>query len=361
MRRAALFAGVLLAGACTACTSHSELRITAVGRFDFEGGASEDPRFVAEELSGLAAIDDSTFLAISDEHSVVHRLRIDVDRSTGAVLAATFTGRIPLAAPAQAGAPADGEGVIVDPAAGTMCVSFESAGPEIIGPAVARYGLEDGRLIDVVTTATAPGLRVFEAMRGNRGFESLTRAPDDGTLWTATEEALTCDGAGPSDSTGTIVRLQKLDAALNPLAQYAYEADPLAGRIVFPPMLRGSDVSGVADLLALPGGRLLVLERMFAAEPGGLPFNRIRIYEVGFDGATDVSQGDLAAGLAGHAFRPVRKRLLVEQVFPLSNSNFEGIALGPRLENGDYSLLLIADNHSGTQHALLAMRLAGVE
>jgi hypothetical protein len=243
----------VFASLCAACTSHSELRIAPVGRFEFEGGGSEDPGLVGEELSGLAALDDSTYLAISDQHNVVHRLRITVDRGSGAVQSVRFDGMIPLSAPPAGAAPEDGEGIVVDPATGTICIAFESAGGDVTGPALARYGLEDGRVRSVVTTGTAPGLRVFAAMRQNRGFESLTQAPDDGTFWTASEEALTCDGASPSDTTGTLVRLQKLNAALEPLAQYAYETDPLAGWITFPPMLRGREASGVSDLLALPG------------------------------------------------------------------------------------------------------------
>jgi hypothetical protein len=152
-----------------------------------------------------------------------------------------------------------------------------------------------------------------------------------------------------------------MDGAFRPLAQYAYEADPITGPITFPPMLRGRQLSGVSDLLALGDGTLLVLEREFGASKDGVPANRIRIYQADWKGATDVSKGEFAAGLSGRAFRPVKKKRLAEIAFPLSNSNFEGIALGPRLENGDWSLILIADNHSGTQQALFALRLNGLK
>jgi hypothetical protein len=358
--RAFLFAfvAITLASLGAACASHSELRMTPVGRFDFEGGASDDPARVAEELSGLAPLGGDRYLAISDEHACVHRLRIEVDPESGAIRSAAFEASIPLED--EAGGPTDREGIAVDSAAGEMWISTESAGTGIPGPAIVAYGLGDGRFIRKVVARDDPGLRVFASMRDNRGFESLTRAAD-GTTWTACEEALETDGALPSDSTGSVVRLQKLDSALRPLAQYAYETDPYTAAITFPPMLRGREASGIADLLALPGGRLLVLERMFAAEPGGLPLNRIRIYEADLTSATDVSKGAAAEGLAGHARRPLRKRRLADLAFPLSNSNFEGIALGPVLANGDRSVILIADNHAGTQQALYALRLAGLE
>ena len=49
-------------------------------------------------------------------------------------------------------------------------------------------------------------------------------------------------------------------------------------------------ISGVVDLLGLSGGALLVLERAVVGGPADEPTVRIRIYEVDFAGATDVSR-----------------------------------------------------------------------
>lgn len=360
-------AGLVLAAALLgACTSHSELRVTPVGRFDFEGGGNDDPALVAEELSGLARLRGDTYVAVSDEHACVHLLRIDVDPATGAILGAAFEGTIPLrdrtGFPLDDGhGPADREGVVADTAAGLLWIAHESLGPNAGLPGIAAHRLDSGFHELTVSPAAEPGLSVFTKMRDNRGFESLTRSPDGSEAWTASEEALTVDGPASSETQGTLVRLQRMDGAFRPLAQYAYEADPITGPITFPPMLRGRQLSGVSDLLALGDGTLLVLEREFGASKEGVPANRIRIYQADWKGATDVSKGEFAAGLSGRAFRPVKKKRLAEIAFPLSNSNFEGIALGPRLENGDWSLILIADNHSGTQQALFALRLNGLK
>jgi Esterase-like activity of phytase len=108
------------------------------------------------------------------------------------------------------------------------------------------------------------------------------------------------------------VRLQRFDGLLAPAGQWAYLTDP-------------SD--GVVDLLALPDGNLLALERAFrVGSPQGY---RNRIYLIDFAEATDVSDiPDLDAG----GFTSVKKTLLWERnLGSTSTHDFEGIALGPIL------------------------------
>ena len=169
------------------------------------------------------------------------------------------------------------------------------------------------------------------------------------------------DGPPASQSAGGVVRLQKLDDAMHPLAQYAYEVDPYLMRITSPFFLARSDVSGLSEILALEDGRLLALERSFAGDSTGSAGFRNRLYLVDVKGATDVSQGELASGLAGRAYTPARKSLLWELSSGFTNSNFEGMTFGGRLANGDRLLILIADNDTGRSEALYALRLAGLK
>ncbi len=84
-----------------------------------------------------------------------------------------------------------------------------------------------------------------------------------------------------------------------------------------------------------------------------------RLYDVAdLDDATDVSAPEFRTGLAGRTdFTPAAKRLLFERRFGLPVSNFEGMALGPRLANGQRSLLLIVDNGGGTWQSIYALGL----
>jgi hypothetical protein len=204
-----------------------------------------------------------------------------------------------------------------------------------------------------------PDLRIYDQIRRNLGFESLAREPGSGFFWTANEEALHVDGRRATGTHGTVVRLQRLDDALRPVAQYGYVTDPLPGPRPQGRRLRWA--SGVVELIALPGGRLLALERaLVEMEPAVGPV-RIRLYEIDLNRAERLGDEALTTGLDDRSYTPVPKSLLISLEFAIeSNSNFEGMTLGPHLANGDHSLLLIADNGGGTDQSLYALRISGL-
>lgn len=152
-------------------------------------------------------------------------------------------------------------------------------------------------------------------------------------------------GSGSSSSGG---------ANFSALGQWAYRTDSISGTPTFG---AGSIRSGLVDLLALPTGGVLALEREF----GGaslVPDFRSRIYELDFTGSTDVTSfSSLNAG----GFTSVGKTLLWQGDF--ASTNFEGMTLGPEIDNGAYSLLLISDNGSGAngqRQDLYSFTLQGV-
>ncbi len=346
------------------------LGVSEVGRFDFTGGDSPDPRQVAEGLSGIVRVAGDQYLAVSDLHAHLHRLAIEVDPTTGQILSARFGTPLPLTDSLGFDFPEpdqgmDREGIIYDPSTGSVWIANERTGSDTTMPSIAQHSLETGEMTDIVIASRQSPLYVFSNIRTNLGFESLTRRPDGSEIWTANEQSLTVDGGPPTASEGAVVRLQRFDGALRPMAQYAYVTAPLSATT--PSRIIQWGISGVVDLLALSGGALLVLERAVVGGPAGEPTVRIRIYEVDFAGATDVSRRPLASGLldAAEPYIPVQKRLLIELTGGLrrdtgSNFNFEGLALGPRLENGDHSLILVADNATGTSQTLYALRLSGL-
>ena len=62
--------------------------------------------------------------------------------------------------------------------------------------------------------------------------------------------------------------------------------------------------------------------------------------------------------MADQDIKPVSKTLLHE--FNAGSANFEGITLGPRLDNGDYALVLVSDDGGGglNPQKLLSLRIA---
>ena len=208
-------------------------------------------------------------------------------------------------------------------------------------PQVHHHRLSDGALLE-----SLPVPSVFRAMRLNRGFESCTFSRYRKGIWVANEEALTVDGPESSTTNVTVVRLLRFDnsgAQPLPAEQFAYEVEPVHA---------GADnnfaVSGLVDLVALPGGGLLALERSFNLVAA--PF-LTRIFEVDFEGATDVSG---FPALDGATYTPVTKRLL----WSGNLGNLEGLALGPVLEGGGWALLGVVDDGDAlNENTLVAFRL----
>jgi hypothetical protein len=328
--------------AITVATSslQAQISITSVGKYDISGVPAEQ-----EGLSGLTYAGGNQYYAAEDSGGRLHSLTINVNLADGTITGtptdnsqAILLGRDDMEAVAYAGA-------------NQVYVTDET------GPIIAKYNVSGGNSL---TTLAVPD--VFTAYRTNKSLESLTIQAGGLAMWTAHEEALsgtttlgtTIDDGGISSGTyGTIVRLQKFDSNLNPAGQWAYQVDPHAGIPA-----AGTPASGVSDLCALPDGTLLVLER----EIGGyFPSFRNRIYKVDFTNATDVSGDHTLYDLPTSEM--VSKTLLWEDNFGLDN-NFEGLCLGPKLANGDYSLLMISDGDQADPinpgESIYALRLSGL-
>jgi hypothetical protein len=339
------------------------IRAVPVHRFDFESASSEDPSLTPEELSGIVWVGGDDYLAVGDAHATVHRLTIRIDGSTGAVRSATMGAPIPLFDESGSRIPEpamaeDREGIAYDTERSEVWIADEQTGSDRRWPSIARHRLSDGRMTGLLRCDADSTLAVFEQVRPNRGFESLARAPDDGSVWTANEDALRIDGPPAGERSGAVVRLLKLDRDLRPVAQFAYPIDSYSGRIRNPAIVAGKEINGLSELIALPGGRLLALERSFAGYRGGNASLRSRLYLVDVTGATDISGGAFRSGLVGRSYVPARKVLLWQENWGLTNSNFEGMTLGPELSDGSRVLILIADNNAGSSQALFTLRLA---
>ncbi|MDB4934741.1 MAG: hypothetical protein JWP87_1713 [Labilithrix sp.] len=183
----------------------------------------------------------------------------------------------------------------------------------------------------------------FAKARENKSIESLTLSPDGGHLFTTTEEALSCDGEKASAALGTRLRFLRMTRTGGDAEEHAYATDPS-------PHDRGD--YGVADLAALSSDDLLVLERGWARGAG----NTARIYRVSLaDPITSclanpaladdapVLQKQLVVDLAKVAARglPATRQ---KQDAPLLD-NYEGLAIGPVLPDGRWSLILVSDDN----------------
>jgi hypothetical protein len=274
------------------------------------------------DLSGLAWAGGDAFFAVSDKRAALLPVTLRIDRATGAIANGEFGAPIPVPTKRL-----DFEGVAYVAATRRFYVTTEKPP----GALSFRAGDREVRAL--------PLPPIFAQARDGLAMESLTWSAETKCFWTANEEALAKDGPVSNAEAGTLVRLLQLDADFRPRAQYAWRTEPAAMRL-------GSG-SGVSDLLALPDGTLLVLERGFAGF--GLV---VRLYAADLAAATDVSR---LAALEGATFTSARKTLLFAE--PTGFVNYEGLALGPALDDGSRSLILVADSHGGPAHFFLPLKI----
>jgi len=305
----AVFAAPLASG-CTAQT----LAITARGGVDLATSATDQhgQTFTVTGLSGIAWAGGTSYVAVMDNSNKLAFLTIELSPN-GSITHAAITGGLSLSESR------DFEDIALE-SDGVVLLAEEGT------PQLRRYSLSDGAALGPL-----PVPAIFLNRRDNFGFESLSRHAPTGELWTANEEALNTDGPISTASAGTVVRLLKYvprPSGLMPAAQFAYQTQPFHGFAI------SGSRSGVSQVLVLPSGRVLVLERSLAL--GATAFQS-RLYEVNFTGATDISA--LPSANAPSVTR-VTKTLL----YSGNQNNLEGLTLGPRLSEDSWALIGIIDD-----------------
>lgn len=257
-------------------------------------------------ISGVVALPGSSdLLAVSDDrdNSRIFRLRLEQEPFRVVPL-----GVLPLQLTGGAPRMMDPEGIALT-GEGNILVSSEGILEQEprIPPSISEF-TPDGRFVRQlpVPSRFIPNERgpLTTGVRTNAGFESLTVTPDGQYLFTANELPLAQDG---SDSVGgiRILRYALTSRGYEPDKEFAYRIAPL-GELPFTPLFA---VNGVVELLASSATELLALERGFAQAPQGqTSLNRIRIFRVALDKATDVSRIERLGTNGGYA--PASKLLV---------------------------------------------------
>jgi hypothetical protein len=339
--RGALLALALAAGSCAphALAPPSELvSLLGSGPLIVPFGAKAGG-FRVGGLSAIARAADGTWLAVVDNEGEtparVFRLAFTVSESgvappPGKTALQVPVAAIPLVDPEGKsfdGKNLDAEGLVLEPS-GEMLIASE------IEPSIREFS-PGGKMLRSLPVPDLFLARAGRGVRSNLGFESLTLAPGGDALWTANERALQQDA--PDDvkrpSPVRLLRYERRGGGFVPGAQFVYPVEPIRTTgLAF-------QVRGLSELLALPDGDLLALERELVEGRGF----KVQIYRVSLAGATDVSGME---SLAGAGYVPVRKTL----VFDFGRSGFvpdniEGMAFGPSLPDGSATLVLVSDDN----------------
>lgn len=172
----------------------------------------------------------------------------------------------------------------------------------------------------------------------NRGMECLALSADGTSLVGLMQGPLIQDGKKNADNTkvtGRVCRLVKIVVATGEIEEYVYELD--------------SDANGNSEILSMPDGRFLVLER--DSEAGKKAAFR-KLIAVDLKDATNVyGRVSLVDGDQKTTVTPVRKSVFLDLLDPAwalagesMPEKIEGLTFGPMLADGRQTLLVSTDN-----------------
>ena len=306
-----------------------------------------------------------------DYNTRLQRFSLDVDKTTGAIsnfqIQQTIlfqNGSIYLngLAPASAstlGNSFDPEGIVVLPRSGNFLVSDEY-GPSVYefnrgGQFIRSFSVpsnilpKSGGSTDYLASPK-PGT-LTSGREGNRGLEGLAVSPDGRYAFAMLQNGVITDGnsSGAEFARSGYTRILKYDVdSGNVVGQYAYQlASTGQGR-------------GISEIVALDDHRFMVIERnnRGVGVNSNLASPDKNIFMIDLNGASDVSSVDLTTPL-GSGIIPVTKSpafidldaITIAAFNNKSPEKWEGLAVGPQLNDGSYLLLAGTDNdYSVTQN-----------
>ncbi len=180
--------------------------------------------------------------------------------------------------------------------------------------------------------------------RHNGTLEGLSLSVDRNGYWIAMELPLEADGPEPQlMKTKSPVRITYIDRnTKQPQKQFAYLLDSISKQP------KGNfAVNGLADILEYDKNKFFVIERSYSSGLGNQG-NTIKIFKVAILKATNTLKYN---NLKDTRYLAATKELVFDfeqvrnQLTDSSIDNIEGITFGPRLPNGNKTLILISDNN----------------
>ncbi len=303
----------------------------------------------AEQLSGITYVGGDSYYAVDDVDDKMYPIAIHINRATGAIT----RDDIEIGVGISLADSDDLEGCAFDPASGNVWVSQET---------YARIREFDPATGALLRTAPVPAImRKYHNLSGDTySLEALTISGDGLTMWTCNEEALTCDGELSAKDTGSVVRLTKFTRESvygnwTVSLQWAYLTDKI-GTNAWYYNGKKKGRSGVASLVALPDGNLLVLERDLWGDNSwdSTFYNRIYLVDgTGVGGGVPTNVLDMPS-LRDATYKRAKKTSIFNQ--HVGWVNYEGMCLGPRLDDGSVVLVLVSDGGNCTEK-IMTMKL----
>jgi len=243
---------------------------------------------------------------------------------------------------------ADGESVRYNPLEKTFVWSNEGerlyrpTDTTIVQPAVTFIGLT-GKYLDTLTLPA--GFHITKqkyGVRKNAFFEGLSYADNYKTLYASLEEPLYQDGdQAHFQFDQALIRIVKFDVKTKKnTAQFAYRLDALP---IKPTAESDWNLNGISEILSINNHTLLVMERAWAKGRDDHSF--VKLYLVDLNDAENVINN---SSFITNPPKPLTKKLLFDfDTLNMHIDNIEGITFGPKLPNGNNTLVFCVDNNFG--------------
>ncbi|MFK8061113.1 MAG: esterase-like activity of phytase family protein [Polaribacter sp.] len=182
-------------------------------------------------------------------------------------------------------------------------------------------------------------------VKQNAVFEGSTKSKDGKGFWVAMEGVLKADGVEPTfKKTQSPVRITYFDKKTkNATKQFAYQLEHITK-----PAKGNINLNGVTAILEYKENHFFVIERTYQ-NGYGVYGNIVKIFEVSIDNETTNTLE--INSLKEQNFILVKKRLafnfedVKNKLTDGIVDNLEGITLGPKLANGNQSLILVSDDN----------------
>ena len=174
--------------------------------------------------------------------------------------------------------------------------------------------------------------------RNNGTLEGITFDKNYKAIYTSLEEPLFEDGDQATTSKGGLIRLYEFNVkSKENTAQYGYQLDAVAKE----PKPKGAfSVNGVAAIQYYSKNQLLVLERSYST---GTQACTIKLILCDFKKATNVKNHE---SLVNQKIELSSKKLILNMDdLGVFTDNIEGLTFGPKLSNGNRSLIFVSDNN----------------
>ena len=231
----------------------------------------------------------------------------------------------------------DMEGICYRQSSNSLFISDEAS------QRILEYSLEG---IPTGTELNIPDTYSTENIVSNRGFEALTYNCQTRCFWTANESALKRD----TDTDPLLVHLQCFGDNLQPDAHYIYRLDA-------PRKTQGPRTNfyahGLPALIAMDDGSLIVMERELYSPRKILgSYVEVKLYRVTRE-AFEAASKDATQVVGKQLLTSFRTHIRIGQI---NYANYEGMCLGPKLNDGRQTLILINDSQNRSGNWLVRLK-----